>query len=128
MVTTGLSNGKKTDSTELIIFDRKHCKHEHKIDSYPLQLESATGSLVNDSIIICGGMNFAKLVFVDVSNECYLLGPNTNFTFTFLTNMTKQRYLASSTVIGSQLWITGGCMNTDQSFNDACLQVNPSLA
>ena len=42
--------------------------------------------------------------------------------------MTRKRYVASSTVIGSQLWITGGCMNEDEKFNDACLQVNLSLA
>ena len=42
--------------------------------------------------------------------------------------MTKKRYAASSTVIGSQLWITGGCMNEDGKFNDACLQVNLNLA
>ena len=48
--------------------------------------------------------------------------------FTFLNNMTKKNYAASSTVIGSQLWITGGCMNEDGKFDDACLQVNLSLA
>ena len=42
--------------------------------------------------------------------------------------MTKKNYAASSTVIGSQLWITGGCMNEDGKFDDACLQVNLSLA
>ena len=42
--------------------------------------------------------------------------------------MTKKRYAASSTVIGSQLWITGGCMNEDGKFDDACLQVNLNLA
>ena len=62
-----------------------------------------------------------------VFNECYHLGPNTNFIFTFLNNMRKKRYSASSTVMESQLWITGGCMNLEGSFKDACLQVNSSL-
>ena len=122
MVTTGNSDGLLTNSTELIMFDRKHCKNEPKIDPFPMRFDYATGSLVNDSIIICGGAD----KWNKIHNECYSLSLKTNFAFTFLNNMTKKRYTASSTVIGSRLWITGGCMNDEDSFDDACLNVSPS--
>ena len=69
LVTTGhLSNGEPTASTELIMFDKGNCKHKPKIDSFPILSDFATGSLVNDSIIICGGKSGLKIL-----NECHSL-------------------------------------------------------
>ena len=69
LVTTGyISDGNPTDSTELIVFDKENCKRLPIINSFPIHSSFATGSLVNDSIIICGGKSGPK-----ICNECHSL-------------------------------------------------------
>ena len=73
----------------------------------PISLEGATGGLIRDTVIICGGgigwnlqhMNF----YVD---ECYSL---TSEKATFVTHMSVWRLNAASIVINDNtLWVTGG--------------------
>ena len=85
---------------------------------------TTTTTVVVRTLLWCGN---SLLIFANSLLNDLALSLNTN-SFTFLNNMTKKNYAASSTVIGSQLWITGGCMNEDGKFDDACLQVNLSLA
>ena len=70
---------------------------------FPISTYGATGGLIGDTVIICGG--FAVGVFSHV-DECYSL---TSEKATLVTHMSVGRWYAASIVINDNtLWVTGG--------------------
>jgi hypothetical protein len=69
--------------------------------NFPIGVHGATGGLIGDTVIICGGK--------DDNDECYSL---TSEKATLVTHMSVGRYLAASIVINDNtLWVTGGYNN-----------------
>ena len=74
---------------------------------FPVRLDGATGGLVKDTVIICGGFN-GTFSHVDewITNECYSL---TSEKATLVTLMSVRRAGAASIVSNDNaLWVTGG--------------------
>ena len=70
---------------------------------FPLNVEGATGGLIGDTIIICGGLINGWGSNVD---ECYSL---TSERATLVTHMSVSRTAAASIVFNDNaLWVTGG--------------------
>ena len=83
------------------MLESKNCKY--KISSFPMAMSGGTGSILNDTtVIVCGGIMFNELH----NYKCYY-SFQTNFT-SMNFSLNKYTSLASSTVKGSNLWITGG--------------------
>ena len=71
----------------------------------PKDVESATGGLINDVVVICGG-GISAGSFSEAFDECYSLNGKTA---TLITHMSVKRLYAASLVIDkTKLWITGG--------------------
>ena len=69
---------------------------------FPIGVEGATGGLIEDTVIICGGRDDVWNIF----HECYSL---TSVKATLVTVMSIGRWLAASMVINDNtLWVTGG--------------------
>ena len=67
---------------------------------FPISVAGATGGLIGDTVIICGGNKI---------DECYSL---TSEKATLVTHMSVWRYSAASIVINDNtLWVTGGNSN-----------------
>ena len=82
------------------MLESKNCKF--KISSFPMAISGGTGSFVNDTtVIVCGGGND------ELHNDKCYYSFQTNFTSMNI-SLNKYTSLASSTVKGSNLWITGG--------------------
>ena len=74
----------------------------HNWPDFPKNLKGATGGLIGDTIIICGGFNIGW----DKVDECYSL---TSEKATLVTHMSVRRSTAASIVFNDNaLWITGG--------------------
>ena len=68
---------------------------------YPLELHVATGGLLGNTPLICGGRLFGQYI-----DECYSLDGETS---KFVTKMSVKRSYAASIVLNETiLWITGG--------------------
>ena len=68
---------------------------------YPLELYAATGGLLGNIPLICGGISFDQSM-----DECYSLNGEAS---TFVTKMSVKRVHAASIVLNETiLWITGG--------------------
>jgi hypothetical protein len=68
--------------------------------NFPISVEDATGGLIGDTVIICGGWSDGYL------DECYSL---TSEKATLVTHMSVGRRDAASIVINDNtLWVTGG--------------------
>ena len=71
----------------------------------PKDIDSATGGVIQDVVVICGGGNYGESF-----DECYSLNGKTA---TLITHMSAKRIYAASLVIDKKkLWITGG-FNSD---------------
>ena len=71
---------------------------------FPNVVQFATGGLIGNTVIICGGTD-AYTIF----DECYSL---TSEEATLVTQMSVGRYFAASIVLNeSTLWVTGGIGN-----------------
>ena len=69
--------------------------------NFPISVRGATGGLIGDTVIICGGYNGPLYV-----NECYSL---TSEKATLVTHMSVGREDAASIVLNDNtLWVTGG--------------------
>ena len=69
---------------------------------YPLDVFKASGGLIEDQVVICGGQKLGGFV----SSDCYSISGHTS---TFITKMSVKRHSAASIVLDSNtLWITGG--------------------
>ena len=68
---------------------------------YPLELDGATGGLLGNTPLICGGESFGQYI-----DECYSLNGETS---KFVTKMSVKTSGAASIVLNETiLWITGG--------------------
>ena len=118
MITTGIVDveyGTIVSSTEL--FGNLNSTN---FSRYPLSLYGATGSIINNTIIVCGGYTFDGGNTKKCYYKTYFNSSSGQISWIYLTNMRYNRFLASSTVIGSQLWVTGGSLR-----NFTCLKVIP---
>ena len=71
---------------------------------YPLELSGATGGLLGNTPLICGGESFGQRI-----DECYSLNGETA---KFVTKMSVKRDDAASIILNETiLWITGGNEN-----------------
>ena len=86
-----------SEIVDLTVKGRNKCSNW---PNFPIGVQGATGGLIGDTVIICGGYGGA---FVD---ECYSL---TSEKVTLVTHMSVGRYQATSIVLNDNtLWITGG--------------------
>jgi hypothetical protein len=71
---------------------------------YPINIQGATGGLIGNTAIICGGRDITYSWYY--FDECYSLSSETT---TLVTHMSVGRFYAASIVINDNtLWITGG--------------------
>ena len=73
---------------------------------FPISVYGATGGLIGNTVMICGGDPYGGYGYVD---ECYSL---TSEKATLAINMTVGRWLAVSIGSDNSLWVTGGFGNT----------------
>ena len=74
------------------------------LPNYLGNVYGATGGLVGNAIVSCGGYSTTSWTRHD---KCYKLG-----TTTPVATMSKKRMYAASVVVGNKLWITGGSDDT----------------
>ena len=102
VVTTGYNGYTVCPTTEVINFNNDQNKI-YDLPDHPEKVYAATGGLVGETFLCCGGGNEPKTAKAS-SDKCYKLG---------LTNpvavMSKKRKFAASVVVKDQLWVTGGC-------------------
>ena len=94
----GILEDQESRKTEVISLEKK-CNKE--IAPFPFAISQATGGLVNEKPIICGGEDLYR------RNQCYRLQNNV---WSFLGNMTISRSSSSAVVLpeSNELFITGG--------------------
>lgn len=94
----GTIEDQESKITEVISLDKK-CNKE--IAPFPFTINQATGGLVNEKPIICGGKDLYR------RNQCYRLQNNV---WSFLGNMTISRSSSAAVVLpeSNELFITGG--------------------
>ena len=109
MITTGSNfDGFQRDSKmlDLSIKGGSNCKDWAEL---PKDVDSATGGVIKDVVVICGG-GITAGSFSEAFDECYSLNGKAA---TLITHMSTKRLYAASLVIDkTKLWITGG-YNTD---------------
>ena len=110
LITTGRNvEGYQRDSRmlDLSIKGGSNCKDWAE---FPKDVLFATGGVVKDTVIVCGGFNYDIYESVD---ECYSLDSKAA---TLITHMSAKRAYAASLVIDEKsLWITGG-LNSDINY------------
>ena len=95
LVTTGY-NGEYLNDTEIIALSGDCLA---SLPNYPKQLQGATGQILDDKVIICGGY--------PTTNECFSL-ENGFTSFERITPMKEAKYYVKSAVTQGRIWITGG--------------------
>ena len=107
MITTGINNDgyqRTSEMIDLAIKSDSSCKNWAE---FPKDVDSATGGVIKDTVVICGG---GDLNIGESFDECYNLNGKVA---TLITHMSaKRKYAASLVINGASLWITGG-LNTD---------------
>ena len=73
---------------------------------YPIGIQRATGGLVGDLPVICGGWSG-----IDAIDECYKVTANKAV---LLGKMTTKRASAASVVMNDFLWVTGGLIKDNE--------------
>ena len=68
---------------------------------YPLDVSRATGGLIEDQVVICGGQNLGG----SGSSDCYSIS---GYTSTFITKMSVKRHSESKIFRGAKLFICQG--------------------
>jgi hypothetical protein len=71
----------------------------------PKDVDAATGGVIQDVVVICGG-GISAGSFGETFNECYSLNGKTANLFTHMS--AKRKYAASLVIDKTKLWITGG--------------------
>ena len=83
---------------DLSIKGGSNCKDWAEI---PKDVDSATGGVIQDVVVVCGGGNYGESL-----DECYSLNSKPA---TLITHMSvKRKYAASLVIDKTKLWITGG--------------------
>ena len=109
LITTGKnSNGyqRTSEMIDLAIKSDSSCKNWAE---FPKDVDSATGGVIKETVVICGGGNSDESF-----DECYSLNGKVAALITQMS--TEREYAASLVINGESLWITGG-----QSFNTGIL-------
>ena len=83
----------KTELIDLSTASNKQCE----LGDYPIEVYKATGGLVKQRPVICGGY--------PATSDCYTLKQGT---WQFLSSMSEKRKGASSAVLNDRLWVAGG--------------------
>ena len=111
MVTTGWSQAGDQTTSEIVDLTIKKdnmCKNWPKL---PKDIHGATGGLVGNTVIICGGSYFYSYPYSISINECYSL---TSQKVKLVTHMSVLRTSAASIVLNETiLWVTGGWSGTE---------------
>ena len=95
--------GKGSESTKSEIIDLADPDMKcEPWDDYPLDVYGASGKVVNDNVMICGGRDQKTKKIMD---KCYKLGPNSTEA---MPNLATPSYGSSSGVLNNSLFITGG--------------------
>ena len=101
MITTGKNfDGyqRTSEMIDLAIKSDSSCKNWAE---FPKDVDSATGGVIKETVVICGGG-----IPGETFDECYSLNGKVA---TLITHMsTKREYAASLVINGASLWITGG--------------------
>ena len=99
MITTGwpYSNGAHTEVLDLLN-PTSNCAPGLE---FPVEIQGATGGLVDKTPIICGGWNGT---FGTFEERCFVMNSDSFHTFPLL----KERWYSSCVTIDNELWITGG--------------------
>ena len=98
MVTTGFNRDFFQTTSEIVDLTVKGDNMCNNWPNLPIGVDGATGGLIGDTVIICGGSGYI--------DECYSL---TSEKATLVTHMSVGRYSAASIVINDNtLWVTGG--------------------
>ena len=101
MITTGKNfdgHQRTSEMIDLAIKSDSSCKNWAE---FPKDVDSATGGVIKETVVICGGG-----IPGESFDECYSLNGKVA---TLITHMSAKRAYAASLVInGASLWITGG--------------------
>lgn len=97
LITTGYRVGSNIASSEILNLNKSETWKCPDWPEYPMAVQGATGGMIGEKPVICGGFPF--------TNQCYVMTANKS---QFLTNMTSNRGYATSVNHQDYLWITGG--------------------
>ena len=101
MITTGFNDDgyqRTSEMVDLAIKSDSSCKNWAE---FPKDVDSATGGVIKETVVICGGR-----IPSETFAECYSLNGKVA---TLITHMSAKRAQSASLVInGASLWITGG--------------------
>jgi hypothetical protein len=110
-VTTGSNSDGYQTTSEIADLTVKGGNKCNNWPDFPIGLYGATGGLIGDTVIICGGYD-GLFIF----DECYSM---TSEKATLVTHMSVGRYLAASIVLNDNtLWVTGGSNGGDLASTD----------
>ena len=103
LVTAGWNDDGYQSNSEMIDLSIKGDSNCRDWAQFPKDLSGVTGGVIQDTVIVCGGVNYDLYESFDV---CYSLNSKTT---TLKTHMFAKRAYAASLVIDeTTLWITGG--------------------
>ena len=103
LVTTGWNDDGYQSNSEIIDLSIKGDSNCKDWAQFPKDVSGATSGVIQDTVIVCGGINYDLYESYDV---CYSLNSKTT---TLKTHMFAKRAYAASLVIDeTTLWITGG--------------------
>ena len=103
LFTTGKISGGHQRTSEMIDLAIKSDSSCKNWAEFPKDVDSATGGVIKDTVVICGG---GDLNIGESFDECYNLNGKVA---TLITHMSaKRKYAASLVINGASLWITGG--------------------
>ena len=91
----------------------KQCKNQVWTKNFPISVLGATGTFINNTILVCGGKKDAEQ---NTTSTCEVQSSHRH-TWT-VNKMNKRRHGAAVSLVANQTWITGGCVmgTTDMSY------------
>ena len=93
-------NGQHTE-----ILDLQDPLYHCEIPKFPIQMNGATGGLINGTPMLCGGFSYDSRTYLDT---CHILQENGEWIQDGIASLTTNRYLAGSVVMNGQLVMVGG--------------------
>ena len=113
MITSGFLQGQThqgtgliTESIDLVPSKANNSKCFSSIGNWREQINGATGNILqNNQPVVCGGFKDGG-TYLDVCSTFQYLG--NAFRWHKKVQMNKERFWASSIVLGNTLWVTGG--------------------
>ena len=104
MVVGGLFDERGLKDTQLV--DLSSSKICGNLKPYPIAIYGATGALVSENPVICGGFQRTGNQRKE-QKECQMYNKSSN-TWKFLTNMATEKAYLASVPLNGQLFVTGG--------------------